>query len=113
VYEDIVAKLVQHGVPRAQIACMGEADTDGKKQALFTRVQQGTVRILLGSTQKMGTGTNVQQRLVAVHHLDSPWKPAEVEQRDGRILRVHLPIIWHDCQVMLLVRHCHLFCQST
>src|SRR5204863_4560532 len=61
--------------------------SDAKKQSLFERVRSGQVRVLLGSTQKMGTGTNVQKRLVALHHLDAPWKPAEVEQRDGRILR--------------------------
>jgi len=66
---------------------MGDADTDTKKQALFEKVRQGTVRVLIGSTAKMGTGTNVQKRLVALHHLDAPWKPAEVEQREGRILR--------------------------
>ena len=66
---------------------IGDADTDAKKQVLFDKVRSGQVRVLLGSTQKMGTGTNVQQRLVALHHLDAPWKPAEVEQRDGRILR--------------------------
>jgi N12 class adenine-specific DNA methylase len=87
VYPDVIAKLVQHGIPRQEIAAIGEADTDVKKQVLFEKVRQGTVRILLGSTQKMGTGTNVQTRLVALHHLDAPWKPAEVEQRDGRILR--------------------------
>ena len=87
VYQDVIAKLVQHGIPRQDIAAIGDADTDAKKQVLFEQVRQGTVRILLGSTQKMGTGTNVQQRLVALHHLDAPWKPAEVEQRDGRILR--------------------------
>ena len=87
VYADIIAKLVQHGIPRQDIAAIGDADTDAKKQVLFEQVRQGTVRILLGSTQKMGTGTNVQKRLVALHHLDAPWKPAEVEQRDGRILR--------------------------
>ena len=86
-YDEIVEKLVDHGIPRAQIAVMGDADTDAKKQALFEKVRQGTVRVLLGSTSKMGTGTNVQKRLVALHHLDAPWKPAEVEQRDGRILR--------------------------
>ena len=75
------------GIPREQIACIGDADTDAKKQVLFDRVRSGHVRVLLGSTQKMGTGTNVQQRLVALHHLDAPWKPAEVEQRDGRIVR--------------------------
>jgi hypothetical protein len=87
VYQDIMHKLVQHGIPRQEIAAIGEADTDVKKQVLFEKVRQGTVRILLGSTQKMGTGTNVQTRLVALHHGDAPWKPAEVEQRDGRILR--------------------------
>ena len=78
---------MQHGIPRQEIAAIGEADTDVKKQVLFEQVRQGTVRILLGSTQKMGTGTNVQKRFVALHHADAPWKPAEVEQRDGRILR--------------------------
>jgi N12 class adenine-specific DNA methylase len=87
VYGDIIAKLVQHGIPRQEIAAIGDADTDAKKQVLFEHVRQGTVRILLGSTQKMGTGTNVQQRLVASHNLDSPWKCSEIEQRDGRILR--------------------------
>ena len=86
-YDEIVEKLVDHGIPRHQIAIMGDADTDAKKQALFEKVRQGTVRVLIGSTSKMGTGTNVQKRLVALHHLDAPWKPAEVEQRDGRILR--------------------------
>ena len=66
---------------------MGDAQTDAAKQVLFDKVRNGSVRILIGSTQKMGTGTNVQKRLVALHHLDAPWKPAEVEQRDGRILR--------------------------
>ena len=86
-YDEIVEKLAESGIPRHQIAIMGDADTDAKKQALFEKVRQGTVRVLIGSTQKMGTGTNVQKRLVALHHLDAPWKPAEVEQRDGRILR--------------------------
>ena len=80
-YEEIMEKLTAHGIPRAQIAAIGEADSDAKKQALFERVRSGQVRVLLGSTQKMGTGTNVQKRLVALHHLDAPWKPAEVEQR--------------------------------
>ena len=73
--------------PREQIAAIGDAESDAKKQALFEKVRQGSVRVLIGSTQKMGTGTNVQKRLVALHHLDAPWKPAEVEQREGRILR--------------------------
>jgi N12 class adenine-specific DNA methylase len=86
-YDDIIRKLVGCGIPREQIAAVGDADSDAKKQALFEKVRQGSVRVLLGSTQKMGTGTNVQKRLVALHHLDAPWKPAEVEQREGRILR--------------------------
>ena len=86
-YEEIVQKLVDRGIPREQIASIGEAESDAKKQALFEKVRQGSVRVLIGSTQKMGTGTNVQKRLIALHHLDAPWKPAEVEQRDGRILR--------------------------
>ena len=87
VYEDLTDKLVRNGIPREQIAAVGDADTDAKKQVLFDKVKAGIVRVLIGSTQKMGTGTNVQKRLVALHHLDAPWKPAEVEQRDGRILR--------------------------
>ena len=86
-YEEIITKLVAHGIPRSQIAAIGDAESDAKKQALFEKVRNGSVRVLIGSTQKMGTGTNVQKRLVALHHLDAPWKPAEVEQRDGRILR--------------------------
>ena len=87
VYDEVIAKLVARGIPRGQIAAVGEADSDARKQALFDQVRAGTVRVLLGSTQKMGAGTNVQKRLVALHHLDAPWKPAEVEQREGRILR--------------------------
>ena len=86
-YDEVAGKLAEQGIPKAQIAIMGDADTDAKKQALFEKVRQGTVRVLIGSTAKMGTGTNVQKRLVALHHLDAPWKPAEVEQREGRILR--------------------------
>ena len=86
-YDEVIRKLVARGIPRAQIAAAGDADSDAKKLALFEKVRSGSVRVLIGSTQKMGTGTNVQKRLVALHHLDAPWKPAEVEQRDGRILR--------------------------
>ena len=86
-YDELIEKLVAQGIPRGQIAAIGDAESDAKKQSLFEKVRQGTVRVLIGSTQKMGTGTNVQKRLVALHHLDAPWKPAEVEQRDGRILR--------------------------
>ena len=73
--------------PAQEIACIGDADTDAKKRVLFEKVRAGQIRVLIGSTTKMGTGTNVQKRLIALHHLDAPWKPAEVEQRDGRILR--------------------------
>jgi hypothetical protein len=83
----VIEKLVERGVPREQIAAIGDADSDAKKQSLFEKVRNGFVRVLIGSTQKMGTGTNVQKRLVALHHLDAPWKPAEAEQREGRILR--------------------------
>ena len=86
-YDEIIEKLVARGIPRSQIAAIGDADSDAKKRVLFDQVRSGQVRVLLGSTQKMGTGTNVQKRLVALHHLDAPWKPAEVEQREGRILR--------------------------
>jgi len=86
-YDEVIKRLVESGIPREQIAMVGDADSDAKKQALFEKVRSGSVRVLLGSTQKMGTGTNVQKRLVALHHLDAPWKPAEVEQREGRILR--------------------------
>ncbi|MFO0427574.1 MAG: DEAD/DEAH box helicase family protein [Planctomyces sp.] len=86
-YQEIIDKLIERGIPPNEIATIGEADSDAKKQVLFEKVRNGTIRIILGSTQKMGTGTNVQKRLIALHHLDAPWKPAEVEQRDGRILR--------------------------
>ncbi len=86
-YEEIIEKLQAGGIPSEQIATIGEAESDAKKQALFEKVRQGSVRVIIGSTAKMGTGTNVQKRLIALHHLDAPWKPAEVEQRDGRILR--------------------------
>ncbi len=87
VYDEVIEKLVARGVPREQIAAIGDADSDAKKQSLFEKVRNGSIRVLIGSTAKMGTGTNVQKRLVALHHLDAPWKPAEVEQREGRILR--------------------------
>jgi hypothetical protein len=72
VYDEVIEKLVGRGIPRKQIAAIGDADSDAKKQALFDRVRSGSVRILLGSTSKMGTVTNVQKRLVALHHLDAP-----------------------------------------
>ncbi|MFL5340172.1 MAG: DEAD/DEAH box helicase family protein, partial [Gemmataceae bacterium] len=79
-YEDVTHKLMARGIPRQQIAAIGDADSDAKKRALFDQVRGGQVRVLIGSTTKMGTGTNVQKRLEALHELDAPWKPAEVEQ---------------------------------
>ena len=86
-YEDIRAKLIQSGVPEEEIAFIHDADTEAKKKDLFAKVRTGQVRVLLGSTQKMGAGTNVQDRLVAVHHLDVGWRPADMTQRNGRIIR--------------------------
>jgi N12 class adenine-specific DNA methylase len=87
VYEDMRDKLLARGVPADEIAFIQDHDSDAAKLLLFKDVRAGRVRILFGSTQKMGTGTNVQQRLIALHHLDAPWRPADVEQREGRILR--------------------------
>ncbi len=87
VYDDIREKLVAKGVPREEIAFIHEANTDAKKAALFAKVRTGQVRVILGSTSKMGAGTNIQDRLVALHHLDVPWRPSDVEQQEGRILR--------------------------
>ena len=87
VYRDMADKLKRLGVPENEIAFIQDYDADNAKLGLFRSVRAGKVRILLGSTQKMGSGTNVQERLVALHHLDAPWRPADVEQREGRILR--------------------------
>ena len=87
VYRDMADKLITLGVPRESIAFIQDYDSDASKLALFRDVRAGRVRILFGSTQKMGSGTNVQERLIALHHLDAPWRPADVEQREGRILR--------------------------
>ena len=87
VYDDIRKKLVAAGVPESEVEFIHNADTEAKKAALFSKVRSGDVRILLGSTAKMGAGTNVQQRLAAVHHLDVGWKPSDMTQRNGRIIR--------------------------
>ena len=87
VYDDLKSKLVRMGVPETEIAFIHDAKTETQKAALFTNVRSGSVRILLGSTAKMGAGTNVQKRLIAEHHLDIPWRPSDIEQREGRILR--------------------------
>lgn len=87
VYDDIRDKLIAEGVPADEIAFIHDANTIARKNKLFAKVRKGTVRFLLGSTAKMGAGTNVQDRLIALHHLDVPWRPSDIEQREGRILR--------------------------
>lgn len=87
VYHDIKRKLMNRGVPEEEIAFIHEANTELRKTELFGKVRSGQVRFLIGSTQKMGAGTNVQDRLVAMHHLDVPWRPSDIEQQEGRILR--------------------------
>ncbi|HFD7960141.1 TPA: helicase-related protein [Streptococcus pyogenes] len=87
IYDDIRNKLVNMGIPKEEIAFIHEADTDKQKDELFSKVRRGEVRVLLGSTQKMGAGTNVQNKLIALHDLDVPWRPSDLEQRSGRIVR--------------------------
>lgn len=87
VYRELKEKLVARGIPAAEIAFIHDAKNDAQKARLFQQVRDGKIRILLGSTDKMGAGTNVQDRAVAIHHLDAPWRPADVEQRDGRVIR--------------------------
>jgi len=86
-YQDLRHKLVEMGIPGAEIAFIHDYESDSAKEELFKAVREGRIRIMLGSTSKMGVGTNVQTRLVALHHLDAPWRPADVEQREGRIIR--------------------------
>ena len=87
VYNDIRKKLIERGVPESEVRFIHEADTDVKKKELFQKTRKGEVRVLLGSTQKMGAGTNVQDRLIALHDVDCPWRPSDLEQRSGRIIR--------------------------
>ena len=87
VYNDIRKKLIERGIPESEVKFIHEADTDVKKKELFQKVRKGEVRVLLGSTQKMGAGTNVQDRLIALHDVDCPWRPSDLEQRAGRIIR--------------------------
>ena len=86
-YDDIKARLMKGGIPAKEIAFIHEADTDAKKKKLFADVNEGKVRVLIGSTGKMGVGMNAQKRIVAIHHLDAPWRPGDVEQRNGRAFR--------------------------
>lgn len=87
VYDEIKNKLLEEGIPESEIAYIHNAKTDAKKKELFSKVREGKVRILIGSTGKMGAGTNVQERLIAIHDLDCPWRPSDLEQRAGRIVR--------------------------
>ena len=87
VYNDIRKKLIERGIPESEVRFIHEADTDVKKKELFQKTRKGEVRVLLGSTQKMGAGTNVQDRLIALHDIDCPWRPSDLEQRAGRIIR--------------------------
>lgn len=87
VYDDLRSKLMEKGVPAEQIAFIHEANTEARKAELFAKVRSGQVRVLIGSTAKMGPGMNVQDRLIALHHLDVPWKPSDIEQQEGRIIR--------------------------
>ena len=87
VYDDVRNKLAARGIPKEEIAFIHEYNTEAKKAELFAKVRAGQVRILMGSTPKLGAGTNVQDRLIALHHLDCPWKPSDLEQQEGRILR--------------------------
>ena len=86
-YNDIKKKLIEKGIPENEISFIHEADSEAKKKELFSKVRTGDVRILIGSTQKMGAGTNVQDRLIALHHLDCPWRPSDLTQRNGRMIR--------------------------
>ena len=87
VYDDIHAKLLELGIPENEIAFIHNAKSEVQKKDLFGKVRSGQVRILLGSTQRMGAGTNCQQKLIALHHLDCPWRPSDLQQREGRIIR--------------------------
>ena len=87
VYNDLRKKLIERGIPESEVKFIHEADTDIKKKELFQKTRKGEVRVLLGSTQKMGAGTNVQDRLIALHDVDCPWRPSDLEQRSGRIIR--------------------------
>ena len=87
VYDDLKAKLIAKGIPESEIAFVHSAETESKKKELFGKVRSGQIRVLIGSTQKMGAGTNVQKKLIAEHHLDCPWRPADLQQREGRIIR--------------------------
>ncbi|PVW97913.1 helicase-related protein, partial [Campylobacter jejuni] len=98
VYTDILKKLVAKGIPQNEIRFIHDAKTDLQKGQLFADMNSGKARILIGSTQKMGAGTNVQKRIVALHHLDCPWRPSDLEQRSGRVIRQGNELFMRDPQ---------------
>ena len=100
VYDDVREKLVAMGIPREEVAFIHEAGTETKKAELFAKVRSGQVRILLGSTPKLGAGTNIQDRLIALHHLDAPWKPSE-EERARRYIDINRAGVFR-CSVIAL-----------
>jgi len=104
IYDDFKAALIEKGIPEAEIAFIHDYNTDDQKASLFRKVNAGQIRVLLGSTAKLGAGTNVQERLVALHHLDVPWRPSDVEQREGRIERQgnRLMTEWPDFEIEIL-----------
>ncbi|MDR9824050.1 helicase C-terminal domain-containing protein, partial [Vibrio sp. FNV 38] len=87
VYDEIKRQLIEKNIPENEIAFIHDAKTEAQRDALFEKVREGEVRILVGSTGKVGTGTNIQDKLIAAHHVDCPWRPSDIEQRDGRIVR--------------------------
>ena len=87
VYDGIRDKLLDMGIPKDQIAYIHNAASEAQKKELFGKVRSGEIRVLIGSTQKMGAGTNVQKKLIALHHVDCPWRPSDLQQREGRIIR--------------------------
>jgi N12 class adenine-specific DNA methylase len=104
VYDDLKAALIEKGIPANEIAFIHDYNTDDQKAGLFRNVNSGAIRVLIGSTPKMGAGTNVQERLVALHHLDVPWRPSDIEQREGRIIRQGNKLIdlWPNFEVEIL-----------
>ncbi len=97
VYHEIREKLTLHSIPDAAVAFIHDYPTRARRDELFAAMNAGQIRVLIGSTNKMGTGMNVQRRLIALHHLDAPWRPGDVEQRDGRILRQGN--LWPECYI--------------
>ena len=107
VYDDLKATLIKSGIPASEIKFIHEANTDKQKQEIFDLVNAGTYRVLIGSTPKMGAGMNVQERLVALHHMDAPWRPSDVEQREGRIIRQGNALFLRDPDGFMIEIHAY------